>query len=243
MKENGIIYNTTTYGFPLKRRAEVIINKSYLLFCANSAAYFNLCRVDRQSGLKYVTFHSLADHSENPYAVWPKWTFYVNFFHTNPVLYHNRFKQTSVTRGSLSCCTAVTVNTSKKMSITPAREGANIVYAARFIFYNNKKQLNGAFRPHGGSGNIWVRKANEKHARSSSAAGVSLNQWPPPPSCSSGAEQWPNRKIKRLGEVGSSLERTCKSIHMWNRLYLTENQPGRDPFTQILWFTSMLFNI
>lgn len=63
------------------------------------------------------------------------------------------------------------------------------------------------------------------------------------PSCSTGAEQWPNRKIKRLGEVGSSLERTCKSIHMWNRLYPTENQLGRDPFTQILWFKSMLFNI
>lgn len=248
LQRSAIIYSTTTYGFPLKCWAEVIINESHLLFCGKSAAYFNLHRLKGQSGLKYVTFHLRADQLENPHVVCQKWPFYLKFLHTNPVLYQLVSEPKSVMSGSLSWCTAVTVNTSKKISITyththtPVGEGANIIHAARFVFYNNKKQFSGAFRLHSGSGKIWPGKANENHAQPSSAAGVSLNQWPPP-SCSSGAEQCPNRKIKRLGEVGSSLVRSCKSIHMWNRSYLMENQLRRDPFSQILWFKSVLFNI
>lgn len=96
---SAIIYNTTTYGFPLKCWGEVIINEFHLLFGRKSAAYFNLRRVAGQSGLKYVTFHSPGDHSDNPHAVCPKWPFYVKFFHRNAVLNHNRFLNISLFQG------------------------------------------------------------------------------------------------------------------------------------------------
>lgn len=112
---SAIIYNTTTYGFPLKCWAEVIINESPLLFCGKSAAYFNLFRVAGQSGVKYGTFHLLAD----PYALGPKWPSYGEILLYKCCSVSQLVsKHESVTRGSLSCCTAVTVNSSKKKTIT-----------------------------------------------------------------------------------------------------------------------------
>lgn len=54
-------------------------------------------------------------------------------------------------------------------------------------------------------------------------AEVSLNR-EQPPSCSTGAAQWPNRGKAWLGEAGSSLVWTCESIHMCSRLYLWKSK-------------------